>query len=93
MSEIFEKTPEQRLREKLEAFPPEFQELVLAYRTTPTPEALEQIVLGVESLSYSLGDRDARKAALDALYNAVKNDTTFSPQQFAAAAKNAQRTF
>lgn len=55
--------------------------------------AAEQIVLGVESLSYSLGDRDARKAALDALYNVVKNDTTFSPQQFAAAAKNAQRTF
>ena len=55
--------------------------------------AAEQIVLGVESLSYSLGDRDSKKAALDALYAAVKNDTNFSPQQFAAAAKNAQRSF
>lgn len=55
--------------------------------------AAEQIVLGLESLSYSLGDRDKKKAALDALYNAVKNDTTFSPQQFASAAANAQRAF
>jgi hypothetical protein len=55
--------------------------------------AAEQIVLGVESLSYSLGDRDSKKAALDALYNAVKSDTNFSPQQFAAAAKNAQGSF
>lgn len=55
--------------------------------------AAEQVVLGVESLSYSLGDRDSKKAALDSLYNAVKNDTNFSPQQFAAAAKNAQRQF
>jgi hypothetical protein len=55
--------------------------------------AAEQIVLGLESLSYSLGDRDKKKAALDALYNAVKNDTTFSPQQFASAAGNAQRSF
>jgi hypothetical protein len=55
--------------------------------------AAEQIVLGLESLSYSIGDRDSKKAALDALYNAVKNDTTFSPQQFATAAANAQRSF
>ena len=55
--------------------------------------AAEQIVLGLESLSYSLGDRDKKKAALDALYNAVKNDTAFSPQQFASAAANAQRAF
>jgi hypothetical protein len=55
--------------------------------------AAEQIVLGLESLSYSLGDRDKKKAALDALYNAVKNDTTFSPQQFASAAATAQRSF
>ena len=55
--------------------------------------AAEQIVLGLESLSYSLGDRDKKKAALDALYNAVKNDTAFSPQQFASAAASAQRSF
>jgi len=53
----------------------------------------EQMVLGLESLSYTIGDRDSKKAALDALYNAVKNDTTFSPQQFATAAANAQRSF
>lgn len=55
--------------------------------------AAEQVVLGVESLSYSLGDRDSKKAALDSLYNTVKSDTNFNPQQFATAAKNAQRQF
>jgi hypothetical protein len=55
--------------------------------------AAEQIAIGAESLSYALGDRDSKKASLDALYNAVKNDTTFSPQGFAAAAKNAQGKF
>ncbi|MBL8266968.1 multiheme c-type cytochrome [Steroidobacter sp.] len=55
--------------------------------------AAEQIVLGLESLSYSIGDRNSKKAALDALYNAVKNDSTFSPQQFATAAANAQKSF
>lgn len=55
--------------------------------------AAEQVVLGVESLSYSLGDRDSKKAVLDTLYDAVKNDTNFSPQQFATAARNAQRVF
>jgi hypothetical protein len=55
--------------------------------------AAEQMVLGLESLSYSLGDRDSKKAALDALYNAVKNEDTFSPQQFATAAANAQKSF
>lgn len=55
--------------------------------------AAEQIVLGVESLSYSIGDRDSRKAALDALYNTVKSDTNFSPQKFAATAKTALRSF
>ena len=55
--------------------------------------AAEQIVLGLESLSYTIGDRDSKKAALDALYKAVKNDATFSPQQFATAAASAQRSF
>lgn len=55
--------------------------------------AAEQIVLGLESLSYTIGDRASKKTALDALYNAVKNDTTFSPKQFATAAANAQRSF
>lgn len=55
--------------------------------------AAEQLVLGLESLSYAIGDRNGKKAALDALYNAVKNDNTFSPQQFATAAANAQKSF
>jgi hypothetical protein len=55
--------------------------------------AAEQIVLGLESLSYTIGDRDTKKAALDGLYNAVKNENTFSPQQFATAAANAQKSF
>jgi hypothetical protein len=55
--------------------------------------AAEQIVLGLESLSYTIGDRDNKKAALDGLYNAVKNENTFSPQQFMTAAANAQKTF
>jgi hypothetical protein len=55
--------------------------------------AAEQIVLGLESLSYTLGDRDEKKTALDGLYNAVKNENTFSPQQFATAAANAQKSF
>lgn len=55
--------------------------------------AAEQIVLGLESLSYTIGDRASKKAALDLLYNAVKNDTNFSPQRFATAAAKAQRSF
>jgi hypothetical protein len=55
--------------------------------------AAEQIVLGLESLSYTIGDRDSKKTALDGLYNAVKNENTFSPQQFATAAANAQKSF
>jgi hypothetical protein len=55
--------------------------------------AAEQIVLSVESLSYSLGDRDSRKAVIDTMYNTVKNDTSFSPQAFAAAARAAQGKF
>jgi Cytochrome c554 and c-prime len=47
----------------------------------------EQIVLGVESLSYTAGDRTAKKASLDKLYAAVKSSTSFSPTQFATAAK------
>jgi hypothetical protein len=55
--------------------------------------AAEQIVLGVESLSYALGDRDRLKAPLDALYRAVKSDTDFDPARFAEAARSVQRQF
>ncbi|MEY2882163.1 MAG: hypothetical protein RLZZ15_4543 [Verrucomicrobiota bacterium] len=41
------KSPEERLRDKLEAFPPEFQALVLAYRAAPAPAALAEIVLSM----------------------------------------------
>ena len=53
----------------------------------------EQVVLGAESLSYSLQDRDGRKAALDALYKAVERDTAFDPTRFAAEAKRVQAQF
>lgn len=53
----------------------------------------EQIVLGVESLSYSVGDRVAKKPLLDKLYAAVKSGTNFSPTQFSAAAKAALGRF
>jgi hypothetical protein len=47
----------------------------------------EQIVLGVESLSYSIGDRSGKKGALDRLYETVKSGTSFNPTQFASAAR------
>ncbi len=53
----------------------------------------EQIVLGVESLSYSLGDRNAKKASLDKLYATVKSGTTFNPSQFSAVAKSVVERF
>jgi hypothetical protein len=53
----------------------------------------EQVVLGVESLSYTLGDHDQHKAAIDALYNAVKSATAFNPQQFAQTARGIQGQF
>lgn len=55
--------------------------------------AAEQIVLGVESLSYALGDRDKLKAPLDALYRTVRSDADFDPGRFANAAKSVQRQF
>jgi len=53
----------------------------------------EQVVLGVDSLSYTLGDRDPHKAALDALYNTVKSASAFNPQQFAQTARAIQGQF
>jgi len=45
---------EEKLREKLEPFPQEFQEIVLAYRRAPSPELLGKIVTGI--LEYNGGD-------------------------------------
>jgi cytochrome c554/c'-like protein len=53
----------------------------------------EQIEMGVESLSYSLGDHDRRKAPLEALFVAVNNDSEFNAAQFAEIAKRAQEQF
>lgn len=55
--------------------------------------AAEQVVLGVESLSYAIGDRDQHKAALDSLFNAVKSGSAFNPQQFAQTARAIQGQF
>jgi len=49
--------------------------------------AAEQVVLGVESLSYALGDHDKHGSDIDALYNAVKTSSSFDPAQFAGAAR------
>jgi hypothetical protein len=53
----------------------------------------EQVVIGVESLSYTLGDRDRHKAAIDSLYSAVKSSSGFDPTQFAAAARSVSGQF
>jgi hypothetical protein len=49
--------------------------------------AAEQIVLGVESLSLALNDRDRHSADIDALYGAVDTTGGFDPAQFAAVAR------
>jgi hypothetical protein len=53
----------------------------------------EQVVLGVESLSYALGDHDRRKSEIDALYNGVASAAKFDPSQFAEIARGQQGKF
>lgn len=53
----------------------------------------EQLVMGVESLSFSLADHDRHKAPLDALFAAVKSGSEFNAAQFAAVAKRVQDQF
>jgi hypothetical protein len=55
--------------------------------------AAEQVELGVESLSYALGDHDRHTVDIDALYNAVKTNATFDPTQFAAVARTVSGHF
>jgi hypothetical protein len=55
--------------------------------------AAEQVVLGVESLSYTLGDREQHKAAIDSLYDTVKSSAAFNPQRFAQTARAIQGQF
>lgn len=55
--------------------------------------AAEQIELGVESISQSIGDSMRRKAALDALYSTVKSASVFSPDKFASVAAGLRGQF
>jgi hypothetical protein len=55
--------------------------------------AAEQVVMAVDSLSYAAEDHERHKAALDALYNAVKSASGFDPTQFAGVARNVQSQF
>jgi hypothetical protein len=55
--------------------------------------AAEQVVMGVDSLSYAADDHDRHKAALDSLYNAVKSPSAFDPTQFAGVARSVQSQF
>jgi hypothetical protein len=55
--------------------------------------AAEQVVMGLDSLSHAAGDYERRKAALDALYNAVKSASGFDPTQFAGVARGALNQF
>jgi len=53
----------------------------------------EQTFLGVESLSLYLEDSDAKADTLDALYNKVENDESYTPDGFQSAAKRALSVF
>ncbi|MEQ8859729.1 MAG: multiheme c-type cytochrome [Pseudomonadales bacterium] len=53
----------------------------------------EQVFLAVESLTFHLGDADAHRDLLDALFTAVENDEGFDPGRFAQAARRARDGF
>jgi hypothetical protein len=53
----------------------------------------EQVELGLESLSYSLGDHERLKAPLDALFTTVNSGSDFSAAHFADVAKHNQDRF
>jgi hypothetical protein len=53
----------------------------------------EQVVMGVESLSYGLGDIKQRQAALDSLYGTVKSNASFNPERFAETCRSLQGQF
>jgi hypothetical protein len=55
--------------------------------------AAEQVYLGLESLSYTLGDRQQKTAALDRIYKEVENDSTFNPSSFSRTAQDVQGQF
>jgi hypothetical protein len=55
--------------------------------------AAEQIYLALESLSYSIGDRQTLESTLDSLYLEVESGSKFDPASFAAAARRSQDRF
>jgi hypothetical protein len=55
--------------------------------------AAEQVVMGVDSLSYALGDHERHNSALDSLYNATNSASGFDPAQFAGVARGVQGQF
>lgn len=50
--------------------------------------AAEQVYLALESLSYSIGDRERLADSLDRIYAEVETATGFSPGSFASTARN-----
>ena len=53
--------------------------------------AAEQAFLGIESLSFYLGDADRLQSALDALFSAVESDRDFDPRKARAAMERLSR--
>jgi hypothetical protein len=49
-------------------------------------------VLGIESLSYAIGDRAGKRAALDRLFAAVKDRYAFSPAALVTAGRGARKS-
>jgi hypothetical protein len=56
-------------------------------------QTASQIYMGVDSLSTTLGDRDAKKAPLESLFKLIDKPSTFSPAKFIGTAKNLQNQF
>jgi hypothetical protein len=53
----------------------------------------EQVVLGVQSLSYALGDYDRHKEAFKSLFDSLGTGSDFNAPQFAEVAKRAETQF
>ena len=53
----------------------------------------EQVYLALESLSYTLGDRQQLTSAIDKMYDEVENDSTFNPSSFSRTAQSVQGQF
>jgi hypothetical protein len=53
----------------------------------------EQLLTGLEGLSYGIGDFADKKTAFDALFKSIDPTPSFSPQQFAAVARTVRGRF